>query len=133
MVTLGGCGIDIVDVGRIDRLLQRHGEAFINRWFAPSEIAFCAEVQRPATRFAACLAAKEAAMKVLHLDGRGRIPWRQIEIGGWLTTPAEVRLRGESAEAATRLGIGRILVAVSSDDRLATAVAFGEICEPAGV
>lgn len=131
-MTLGGCGIDVVDVRRIDRLLRRHGEAFINRWFARSEIAFCADAQKPAIRFAACLAAKEAAMKVLHLDSRGRIPWGQIEIGGWLTTPAHVRLWGEPAEAAARLGIGRIFVSVSSDDRIATAVAFGEICESRG-
>lgn len=116
-----------MDVGRIDSLLQRHGEAFVNRWFVPSEIAFCAAARKPAIRFAACLAAKEAAMKVLQMDSRGRVPWRQFEVGGWPMTPTQVELRGEPAEAAARLGLSRILVTVSSDDRMATAVAFGEV------
>ena len=61
-----GHGIDLVDVERIEDMLDRHGERFLDRCFTVREQAYCESggVQR-AQRYAARFAAKEAVFKAI--------------------------------------------------------------------
>jgi holo-[acyl-carrier protein] synthase len=62
-----GLGNDIVDIRRIERVLERHGERFLDRVFTPVERAR-AERRTEALRagtYAKRFAAKEAASKAL--------------------------------------------------------------------
>ncbi|HET7102401.1 MAG TPA: holo-ACP synthase, partial [Terriglobia bacterium] len=36
-----GTGIDLVEVARIQRSLERHGQRFLNRLYTPGEQAYC--------------------------------------------------------------------------------------------
>lgn len=58
-----GIGTDLVDIPRIESLLQRQGEAFIEKVFSPQEITYCANRAKPAMHYAARFAAKEACSK----------------------------------------------------------------------
>lgn len=69
-------GIDIVDIARIGRALERHGERFLEKVFAPSEIARARAIRRPQEYLAGRFAAKEAFMKA---SGR-RLTWTEIEV-----------------------------------------------------
>ncbi|OPY02932.1 MAG: Holo-(acyl-carrier-protein) synthase [Syntrophorhabdus sp. PtaB.Bin047] len=69
-------GIDIVDIARIGAVLERHGERFLEKVFAPSEIARAREKRQPQEYLAGRFAAKEAFMKARG----GRLPWRDIEV-----------------------------------------------------
>lgn len=71
-------GIDIVDVERIKRLHERHGDHFLGRVFTSNEIqyAFAARGDRRYERLAARFAAKEAVIKAL---GHA-FPLRSIEV-----------------------------------------------------
>ncbi len=69
-------GIDIVDIARIGGVLERHGERFLEKVFAPSEIARAREKRQPQEYLAGRFAAKEAFMKARG----GRLPWRDIEV-----------------------------------------------------
>jgi holo-[acyl-carrier-protein] synthase len=69
-------GIDIVDIARIGGVLERHGERFLEKVFAPSEIARAREKRQPQEYLAGRFAAKEAFMKARG----GRLPWRAIEV-----------------------------------------------------
>jgi holo-[acyl-carrier protein] synthase len=60
-----GVGIDIVDVSRIEHLLQRYGNHFIGRVLAATEHAAYRESTRPAWFIANRFAAKEALSKAL--------------------------------------------------------------------
>ena len=60
-----GIGTDLVEIARIRRLLDFHGEAFRHRVFTPAEIALAAERQHSAEFYAGRWAAKEAAVKAL--------------------------------------------------------------------
>ncbi len=69
-------GIDIVDIARIGGVLERHGERFLEKVFAPSEIARVRERKQPQEYLAGRFAAKEAFMKARG----GRLAWRDIEV-----------------------------------------------------
>ena len=74
---LVGLGMDLADIGRMERALQRHGARFANRILAPAEQEVCPEL-RPAF-VAGRWAAKEAAVKALGCGfslGIGPPPYR---------------------------------------------------------
>ena len=70
------CGIDMIEIERVEEGIVRFGERFLNRFFTDGEQADCAgQVHRLAAR----LAAKEAVAKALG-TGIGDVGWRDIEI-----------------------------------------------------
>ena len=74
-------GVDIVELDRISRVLERHGERFLARIYTSEEIGRYGErVPELAARFAA----KEAVSKALgvglnHMSAHG-IGWREVEV-----------------------------------------------------
>src|SRR3990172_10707769 len=68
-------GVDLVEVGRIARALERHPERFLTRHFTARERAECGlNPQRLAARWCA----KEAGAKALG-TGIGPVGWHEIE------------------------------------------------------
>jgi holo-[acyl-carrier protein] synthase len=71
-------GIDIVEVPRFQRAVERHGERLLLRLFTDRELAYARAAPPPLAvqRLAARFAAKEAFFKA-----RGRpVPFRELEI-----------------------------------------------------
>ena len=69
-------GIDLIEIARFERVLERHGDRFLRRCFTEREVDYCrGRVSELAVRFAG----KEATMKALGTGVRG-ISWREIEI-----------------------------------------------------
>jgi holo-[acyl-carrier protein] synthase len=62
-----GMGIDFLETRRIERELARGEWRAGDGIFTPDEIRECQAAARPAGQFAACFAAKEAALKALGL------------------------------------------------------------------
>ena len=75
-----GLGTDIVEVGRIARLIERHGDAFTHRVFTPAERAHCDRHKNAAQNYAGRWAAKEAAMKALGTGFAPPVTWHDVEI-----------------------------------------------------
>lgn len=71
-----GIGIDIVDVERFKRALDRWGERFRRRFFNTEELEYCLGRRRPEVHLAARFAAKEAVIKALG----NPVPLKNIEI-----------------------------------------------------
>ena len=69
-------GIDIVDIRRIAKLIERHGEKFLERVFTPAEVSYAATTRRKEEYLAGRFAAKEAFMKA---SGR-KLVFRDIEV-----------------------------------------------------
>lgn len=118
-----GIGTDIVEVRRIDRLIATGGEHFVDRWFAPHEIAYCRAKSVPSRHFAGRFAAKEAVVKVLPADPGRPLVWRWIEVVDTGGAPT-VRLSGLPRLLAEEAGIGRITLSMSHCQDYATAVAL---------
>lgn len=69
-------GIDIIEIERVAKVLEKHGQRFLNRVYTPRERErYGTRVQELAARFAA----KEATMKALGTGIRG-VRWRDIEV-----------------------------------------------------
>ena len=62
---LSGVGLDVVDVERMARALERGGERFVRRVFTDREMAWAQGKSDAARRFALCFAAKEAFFKAI--------------------------------------------------------------------
>ena len=107
-----GIGTDIVECLRIAKMIERHGELFINRVYTPAEVRFCRSRKQATQHFAARWAAKEAVLKVLGTGLARGIRWRDIEIRNAKGKPI-VGLRGGARDAFLASGIENILVSLS--------------------
>lgn len=76
-----GSGIDIVNIERIERMMERWGDLFLNRVFTEKEIEWCRHRSRPSECFAIRFAAKEAFLKAIGWGLRNGIQWKDIEVG----------------------------------------------------
>ena len=119
-------GVDLVDVARIARMLDDHGEQFLNRCFTPKEQAYCLARKAAATHVAGRFAAKEAILKALGTGWRGQIMWTDMEILNDVAGKPELTLAGESAAIAERLGIKRWHISISHTDSHAIGSAIAE-------
>ena len=75
-----GLGTDIVDVRRIAKVIERHGERFIGRIFTATERAKAEERANVAETYAKRFAAKEACAKALGTGFRRGVFWRDIGV-----------------------------------------------------
>jgi len=75
-----GTGMDLVNMERIDRVMNRWGNLFLHRVFTEKEIAWCLKRVRPSECFAIRFAAKEAFLKAIGWGLRNGIQWIDIEV-----------------------------------------------------
>jgi len=73
-----GLGSDLVDIRRIEKVLARHGERFLDKVFCPDERALAMRRADPAATLAKRFAAREAAAKALGSGFRRGVEWRGI-------------------------------------------------------
>jgi holo-[acyl-carrier protein] synthase len=115
-------GVDLIEISRVERVLERHGERFLERVFTPAEVIYCRA--RPA-ELAARFAAKEAVAKALgvgvRMMARRGIRWREAEIVGDHRGKPLVRLHGRAAQRAEELGLTQWAVSLSHTKKHAIA------------
>jgi holo-[acyl-carrier protein] synthase len=108
-----GSGIDIAEVPRIRRAMERFGDRFLQRVFTDAEIRYCDSKANRVERFAARFAAKEAAMKALGTGWNHGVRWRDCEViripGGRPT----MSFHGKAGEFAARLGVKNTALSLS--------------------
>ena len=72
-----GTGIDIVEVERIQKAVDRWGEVFLNYVFTPGEIEYAKKFKFPYRHYAGRFAAKEAIFKAM---GIPHLSWHDVNI-----------------------------------------------------
>ena len=75
-----GIGVDLVDMRRIERLLEKFGERFTQRIFTKEERTYAMTSPHSLRVYANRFAAKEAAVKALGTGMREEISWQEIEV-----------------------------------------------------
>jgi holo-[acyl-carrier protein] synthase len=111
-------GVDMIEVERIRRAMERHGERFFARFFTETERDQARNIPaRLATRFAA----KEAAAKALG-TGIGDVCWVDIEVWSDEAGRPHLRLYNTAAQLAAAMGLHDWQVSLSHTDE--TAIAF---------
>ena len=111
-------GVDIVEIGRIARVLERYGDRFLSRIYTPGELEYCRG--RP-SKLASRFAAKEATMKALGTGVRG-VGWKDIEVVRAPSGAPSILLHGRAKSRAERLGV--LEISISMSDSQDNAVAF---------
>ena len=120
-----GHGIDLVEIARIEAMLDEHGERFRQRCFTEAEQAYAeAAGGRRAERYAVRFAAKEAVLKALATGWRDGIAWTDIEIVNEPSGRPAVTLCGRCAELASELGIRGWQISLSHAGGFASASAL---------
>jgi holo-[acyl-carrier protein] synthase len=75
-----GLGSDVVDVRRIGRTIERHGERFLTRIFTAAERAKAEKRANRVETYAKRFAAKEACSKALGTGFRRGVFWRDMGV-----------------------------------------------------
>jgi holo-[acyl-carrier protein] synthase len=126
---IAGIGVDIVDITRVQALLDRYGDRFLRRVYTEAETAYAMSGANAAERLAGRFAVKEAVMKALGTGKSQGILWRDVEtLRGHFGKP-EVHLHGQAVKWAKWRSGGSMHVSITHDG--GKAVAF-VILEKAG-
>ncbi|MEJ5263274.1 MAG: holo-ACP synthase [Ignavibacterium sp.] len=75
-----GIGIDIIEIERIKKSIDRFGDHFINKIFTENEIKYCSSKYNKYQHYAARFAAKEAVYKALASSWQPIASWKSMEI-----------------------------------------------------
>lgn len=107
-------GVDIVELDRIQRAVERYGDRFLKRIYTPEEIA---RYRDRLPELAARFAAKEAVSKALgvglnHISTQG-IGWHEVEVLPDPLGKPLVGLTGRAQELAKRQGLRQWAVSLS--------------------
>ncbi len=113
-----GIGVDLVDVTRVERLMERH-PTFTARVFTDEEIAYCERQASPAENYAARWAAREACRKAL--GGVRGMRWHDVWVERARTGAPRLGLAGPVRDRAERLGVSEVKVALTHERRTAAA------------
>lgn len=126
-MTTVGVGLDLVDVGRVARLIQGKGTAAYAKLLRPGERDYVAAQPLPAQHLAARIAAKEAVYKALQAlpNSRG-VGWQEIEVVRGREGFPSIELHGLAARLAEAAGGLTIHLSLSHTDTSAGAVALIE-------
>lgn len=118
-----GIGIDLIDIDRVQRLLDSKGEHALRRLFSEGERAYAMARPHPAQHLATRLAAKEATFKALSgsLVARG-IGWRDIEVVVADDGRPTLALHGAALLRATELSVAGTFVSLTHSAASAAAV-----------
>ncbi len=117
-----GIGMDLVEIERIARVLETHGERFERRVFTPEEVRHCAARADRVRALAARFAAKEACLKAFGTGMAEGLALNQVEVVRDPRGRPDLRLSGAAGERARDLGVRRVHVSLTHQDTVAGAV-----------
>ncbi|MCP4343292.1 MAG: holo-[acyl-carrier-protein] synthase [Desulfobulbaceae bacterium] len=118
-------GIDLVDCRRIEKVVKRHGQVFLDRVFTAAEQKYCYRHRLATERLSGRFAVKEAVLKLIGTGWRNGIAWTDVET---INDPAGkpiVKLHGVVAQLAKEMGVEQVSVSITHAADLAVASAIG--------
>ncbi len=110
-----GIGVDLVKIDRIEKVIKRWGDRFIDRVFTPDEKKFCLKRISPYSAFALRFAAKEAFSKALGTGMRKGVAWRDIEVFHFSGGRPGLRVHGESHSLCRKESITSFHLSLSDE------------------
>ena len=113
--------MDIAEVARVKAAIERYGETFLRRVYAPKEREYCEQFKNKYERYAGRFAAKEAAMKALGTGWSRGVRWVDVEVVRQRGGRPTIVLAGEAKNVAERLGVKHIALSITHTDTQALA------------
>lgn len=119
-----GLGTDIVDIDRIRRAHERHGERFLGRIYTQEEQDYCLGMKDPYPHLAARFAAKEAVSKCFGTGIGAEFSWTSVSIYKGSRQEPYARLDKKGKALLEKMGGTEVLVSLSHTATLGHAVAL---------
>jgi holo-[acyl-carrier protein] synthase len=98
-----GIGSDITDIRRIEKVIAKHGDRFLNRIFTATERARAERRAKSVETYAKRFAAKEACSKALGTGIRRGVWWRDMGVVNLPSGRPTMKLTGGAAERLAKL------------------------------
>lgn len=121
-----GIGSDLIDIRRIEQVIERFGERFLDRVFTDIERRKCDHRANRAAGYARRFAAKEACSKALGTGFRCGVFWRDLGVVNLPTGQPSMRLTGgalQRLKGITPPGmVARLDVTLTDEPPIAQAV-----------
>lgn len=131
-----GMGSDITDIRRIEKVIGRHGERFLERIFTDTERARAERRANRVATYAKRFAAKEACAKALGTGMRRGVWWRDMGVINLPSGRPTMELKGGALrrlEELTPAGYeARIDLTISDEWPLAQAIVVISLVQRAG-
>jgi len=108
-----GTGIDIAEVERVRRAIERFGGRFLQRIYTAGEMRYCDAKANRFERYAARFAAKEAAMKALGTGWNHGVRWVDCEVVRMPGGRPTISFHGRAGEFASKLGVKNAALSIS--------------------
>jgi holo-[acyl-carrier protein] synthase len=108
-----GTGVDLAEVPRIRRSIERYGARFVERIYTPREIAYVEKKANKYERYAARFAAKEAGMKAIGTGWRHGVRWQDFEVTNLPSGKPTLAFHGVAAKFAARLGVKNVALSLT--------------------
>jgi holo-[acyl-carrier protein] synthase len=99
-----GVGVDIVNIERIEKILKKSPEKFLEKYFTAGEIELGKKYKgkKHAAYFAKRFAAKEAAAKALGTGFGKNLAFKDIEVTKEKSGKVGIKLHGKAAKLAKK-------------------------------
>ncbi len=120
-----GAGIDVVEVSRMEKTVQRWGDVFLTKIFTHKEIEYARSRSDSVQHIAGRFAVKEAVAKALATGWSGGFRWKDVEVENDALGKPSVRLYGHVRDLLKGC---RVVVSISHSEH--TVVAFALIERP---
>lgn len=121
-----GTGVDVVEIARFRKVIERLKDRFILRVFTPAEQQFCNSHRDPVPHYAARFAAKEALFKALGTGWAKGVTWLDVEVLRERQDAPTMTLHGEAQRLSTSMGAHRVHLSLSHSEQWAVAMVILE-------
>jgi len=122
-----GVGVDIVDIKRFTKVLNKMEERFISKIFTGKEIDECKTKRRWISSLAMKFSAKEAFSKAIRTGMRMGVRWKDIEIYHIKGGAPQIRLYGKAQDICNEKGIKRVHLSLSDHGDYAISMVVLEV------
>lgn len=121
-----GTGIDIVEIGRLRKILSRTGDRFLARVFTPEERQFCQARKDPTPHLAVRFAAKEAVFKALGTGWAHGATWLEVQVQRQDGEAPAILLHGATLQISIAKDVQRIHLSLTHTESWAAATVILE-------
>lgn len=121
-----GTGVDLVEIERFRRVVDRLKERFVRRVFTEEERQFCYAHRDPVPHLAVRFAAKEAVFKALGTGWAKGVTWLDVEVRRERPGPPSIVLSGEARRLCAAKGADAVHLSLSHSEHWAIATALLE-------
>jgi holo-[acyl-carrier protein] synthase len=116
-----GIGVDIIEIDRMEKAINKWGAHFLNKMFTEREIKYSNSKRFCHQHFAARFAAKEAVVKAFGGTNRFPVKWTDIEILNDEEGKPAVRFSNSAVKMKETKNVQQVMLTIAHSKQYAVA------------